>query len=191
MTLNIDFKNKNRIITPRLLLRPIVKNDTELIVEWRNHLAKEQILIFFDQEEELTIEKHLAWFKNNRKNRIDYMFINKSENKPIGILHFKNINKLLGIAEAGKMIGDYSFRKRGFAKEAFGFWLKYGFEQLGFEKIYIYTDKKNTSNIGLNLKLGFKKVNIENKPNDHSQEFLKMEILKSDIRKINKALSID
>ena len=56
---------------------------------------------------------------------------------------------------------------------------------------YIYTDKKNTSNIGLNLKLGFKKVNIENKPNDHSQEFLKMEILKSDIRKINKALSID
>ena len=42
----IDFKNKNRIITPRLLLRPIVKNDTELIVEWRNHLAKEQILIF-------------------------------------------------------------------------------------------------------------------------------------------------
>ena len=45
MTLNIDFKNKNRIITPRLLLRPIVKNDTELIVEWRNHLAKEQILI--------------------------------------------------------------------------------------------------------------------------------------------------
>ena len=89
------------------------------------------------------------------------------------------------------MIGDYSFRKRGFAKEAFGFWLKYGFEQLGFEKIYIYTDKKNTSNIGLNLKLGFKKVNIENKPNDHSQEFLKMEILKSDIRKINKALSID
>ena len=92
---------------------------------------------------------------------------------------------------AGKMIGDYSFRERGFAKEAFGFWLKYGFEQLGFEKIYIYTDKKNTSNIGLNLKLGFKKVNIENKPNDHSQEFLKMEILKSDIRKINKALSID
>ena len=154
-------------------------------------ISKRTILDFFKDDENLTIERHLAWFKNNRKNRVDYMFIDRLENKPIGMLHFKNLNKLLGTAEAGKIIGDYSFRKKGFAKEAFGFWLKYGFEHLGLKKIYIYTDKKNTSNIGLNLKLGFKKVNNEYKLNNQSKEFLKMEILKSDIRKINKALNID
>ena len=191
MTSNIYFKNRNRIMTPRLFLRPIVKNDTGLIVEWRNHLAKEQHSVFYDKDENLTIEKHLDWFENNRKNRIDYMFIERSENTPIGMLHFKNINKLSGIAEAGKIIGDYSFRKKGYAKEAFGFWLKYGFEQLNLQKIYIYTDTQNTSNIGLNLKLGFKKVNNKNKLINKSQEFLKMEISKLDIGKINKALSID
>ncbi len=191
MILNINLSNKNRIMTPRLLLRPIIKNDARLIVEWRKQLAKEQYLIFFNKDENLTIERHLAWFKNNRKNRVDYMFIDRLENKPIGMLHFKNLNKLLGTAEAGKIIGDYSFRKKGFAKEAFGFWLKHGFEHLGLKKIYIYTDKKNTSNIGLNLKLGFKKVNNEYKLNNQSKEFLKMEILKSDISKINKALNID
>tara|TARA_B100001287_G_C22685298_1_gene533032 strand:- start:2509 stop:3084 length:576 start_codon:yes stop_codon:yes gene_type:complete len=191
MTLNIYLNNKNKIMTPRLLLRPIIKNDARLIVEWRNQLAKEQYLIFFNKDENLTIEKHLAWFKNNRKNRADYMFIDRLENKPIGMLHFKNLNKLLGTAEAGKIIGDYSFRKKGFAKEAFGFWLKYGFEKLGLQKIYIYTDRTNTSNIGLNLKLGFKEVNNEYKQNHQGQEFLKMEILKSDIRKINEALGID
>ena len=46
MTPNNYLNNKNRIMTPRLLLRPIIKNDTRIIVEWRNQLAKEQYLIF-------------------------------------------------------------------------------------------------------------------------------------------------
>lgn len=182
-------ENINIISTPRLFLRPITESDTNLILSWRKALLKENYNAFKNSEN-LTVEKQLSWFKNKMKNRIDYIFCDKLNKKPIGYVHFKNINKSLGEAEAGKVIGEIAYRKKGFAKEAFGFWLKYGFDKLKLEKIYIITEAKNTDNINLNLKLGFQILQVKKKLIIRGHEFLKMEILKNDIVKVKNALNI-
>ena len=183
-------KKINIIYTPRLFLRPMTEIDTNLIVSWRKVLANEKNSAFINDNKNLSNEKHLFWFKNKRGNRIDYIFCEKINKKPIGSVHFKNINKSEGVAEAGKMIGEIKYKKKGFAKEAFGFWLKYGFEKLELKKIYIFTGEKNTRNINLNLRLGFKILELKKKLIIKGEQFLKMEILKQDIGKIKNALNI-
>lgn len=179
----------NIINTPRLFLRPMSESDSSLIVSWKKDLLKENHNVF-QNSENLTVEKQFSWFKNKRKNRIDYIFCDKLNKKPIGYVHFKNINKSLGEAEAGKVIGEITYKKKGFAKEAFGYWLNYGFDNLKLEKIYIFTDVNNTDNINLNLKLGFQILQEKKKLIIKGNEFLKMEISKNDIVKIKNALNI-
>ena len=173
----------NIINTPRLFLRPMLESDSSLIVSWRKVLLKEKHHAFFDDSENLTVEKQLSWIKKKSENRIDYIFCDKINKKPIGYVHFKNINKPLGEAEAGKVIGEITYKKKGFAKEAFGFWLKYGFDKLKLEKIYIFTDVNNTANINLNLKLGFQVIEVKKKLIIKGKEFLKMEISKKILKK--------
>ncbi len=183
-------ENINIINTPRLFLRPMTESDTNLIVSWRKVLANKKNSAFIKYNKNLTAEKHLFWFKNKRDNRMDYIFCEKINKKPIGSVHFKNINKSEGVAEAGKMIGEIKHKKKGFAKEAFGFWLKYGFEKLELKKIYILTSEKNARNINLNLRLGFKILEVKKKLIIKGEHFLKMEISKKDIGKIKNALNI-
>jgi len=189
LTAHYIFEKKSRIDTPRLFLRPMTEADADLVVSWRNILAQENHSVFLNREK-LSIKNHLTWFKNQRSNRIDYIFCKKSEGNPIGTVHFKKIDKLRGIAEAGKIIGDFSYRKKGLAKEAFAVWLKFGFEDLKLNKIYALTDINNITNINLNLKLGFKAIQEKKKINFLNKDFLKMEISKDSVYKLNKILDI-
>ncbi len=184
-----NFEKKNRIDAPRLFLRPMAESDAKLIISWRNLLSNESHSVFFNEEKHLNIKQHLSWFKNQRKNRIDYVFCERLNEKPIGTVHFKKIDKLLGVAEAGKILGDLSYRKMGFAREAFAIWLKYGFEDLDLKHIYIFTDINNITNINLNLKLGFR-ILEETKISSTKQNFLKMEISKEAIYNLNKILNL-
>ena len=185
-----NLKKKDKILTPRLILRPMVESDSKKVVSWIKILSQESYSVFLNKKKNLTIKRHLSWFKNRKKNRIDYVFFEKLSKKPVGILHFREINNFLGTAEAGKFIGDFSFRKKGFAKEAFGYWLRFGFQKLGFKNIHIFTDANNINNINLNLKLGFKIVDQKIK-SKKDKNFLKMQISKPDIIQINKALNIN
>ena len=189
MTTHDIFEKKSRIDTPRLFLRPMTETDADLLVSWRNVLAQETYSVFLNREK-LSIKKHLAWFNSKRYNRIDYIFCDKPQGNPIGTVHLKKIDKLRGIAEAGKIIGDFSYRKKGLAKEAFAALLKFGFEDLRLNKIYVLTDIKNITNINLNLKLGFKVVQQEKKINLLNKDFLKMEISKDSMYKLNKILDM-
>ncbi len=183
------YDKKKLIETSRLLLRPITATDAKLLVAWKNLLTLESHEVFSSREK-INIKQHQTWFKNRAKNRIDYIFCEKSRGTPIGTVHFKNINKALGIAEAGKIIGDSSFRKMGFAKEAFAVWLKYGFEFIDLNKIYIFTDINNVTNINLNLKLGFKFIKRKKNIELSKKNFVTMEISKKAICKLNKILNI-
>lgn len=189
MTTHDIFEKKSRIDTPRLFLRPMTETDSALIVSWRNLLVQEAYSVFLNRKK-LSIKKHLAWFNSQRYNRVDYVICEKSKGNPIGTVHFKKIDELRGIAEAGKIIGDFSYRKRGLAKEAFAVWLKFGFEDLKLNRIYILTDIDNIANIKLNLKLGFKVIQQEKKIRVLNKDFLKMEISKDAMNKINKILDL-
>ena len=183
-----NLKKKDKILTPRLILRPMVESDSKKVVSWIKILSQESYSVFLNKKKNLTIKRHLSWFKNNKKNRIDYVFFEKLSKKPVGTLHFKEIDNFLGTAEAEKFIAIFLSEKI-FAKRIW-YWLRFGFQKLGFKNIHIFTDANNINNINLNLKLGFKIVDQKIKLKK-DKNFLKMQISKPDIIQINKALNIN
>ena len=134
----------------KVFLREMFTDDADLIVKWRND---PEIQKWMFNQDILTKEEHLSWF-DRRENRIDFMICEVESGKPIGTVNFINIEE--DRAEAGKMIGDKNYWGGGYAKEAFILWLNIGFNDLGFEEVYVKTMSQNKPNIGLNLKLGFK-----------------------------------
>ena len=146
----------------RIILRPMVIEDADLIVKWRSDPEISKWVF----SEPPTIEEHLKWFYGPKPDRIDYViclkdstvggFLLPSTQKeiPIGTVNFKNID-MGHSAEAGKILGDHSQWGKGLAEEAFVLWLKDGFEQLRFKKIYAFTKMNNSRNIQLNLQIGF------------------------------------
>ena len=146
-------KNENKIILgEKVYLRKMTEDDAPYIVEWRND---PDIKKWMFNQEEITIESHLNWFREKASNRIDYIICDKKTDKPIGSVSFSNIEDKK--AEAGKMIGNKEYRGKGYAKEAYILWLNYGFSELGFEEIYGRTMANNIPNIKLNEKIGFRK----------------------------------
>ena len=142
----------SRIDGERIYLRQMREEDAPYVVKWR---TDPEIRKWMFNQEELTMESHMNWFRQrSQSNRVDFVICNKITNECIGTLNVINIENQR--AEAGKMLGNKEYWGRGYAKEAFRLWLNYGFENLGFKKIYVRTMINNTPNIKLNEKLGFK-----------------------------------
>lgn len=146
--------------------------DAEKVVEWRNN-PKNRVW-FFDQKE-FTVEQHLKWFASRPENRYDCVFCDRNYH-PIGTLNF--ISEGNGEAEAGRLLGEVEYRGRGLAKEALCAWLKYGFEDLGFDYIYGNTKVQNLPNINLNIRIGYFIESLLNQEGDSEELYYRMILTK-------------
>jgi RimJ/RimL family protein N-acetyltransferase len=149
-------KNLDKVLeTERLVLRPMLKQDAELVVEWRNapHVQNMSLL---NTARTLTLAEHLAWFEASRSKRIDYIICEKSLG-PIGSISFcERILAGYGVsAESGKYIGDSRALGKGYATEATAVWLDFGFSALGLDTVIARTRSTNMANIKINQKFGF------------------------------------
>ena len=156
---------------PKILLRPMVVSDAEMVVKWRND---ENILKWMFKKNKISVEDHIKWF-NAKTKRHDYIVLDKKKLKPIGTVNYVLNSKNKFEAEAGKLIGEKDYWGKGYAKEAFKIWINFGFINLSLKRIIVKTNVKNSKNIGLNLSLGFKKVKIIN---ENENEILLMSIMK-------------
>ena len=138
------------LIGDRVCLREMTEADALNIVAWRND---PEIRKWMFNQDVLTLESHLRWFRRSKSDRVDYVICERENHQPIGTVNYTNIGKNEG--EAGKMLGDKTYWGRGFAKEAFLLWLRIGFTVFGFKRIYIRTIADNAANIILNQKIGF------------------------------------
>jgi len=69
MLLDIELKT---LFTSRLVLRPMRKNDTQKIVEWRNSIRISS-MSNNTKFHKITKSEHLKWFISTRGCRIDYV----------------------------------------------------------------------------------------------------------------------
>ena len=164
----------NYLESERILLRPVTRDDCDLIVKWRNDIEVSKWLF----SKPVTRAECIEWFNSDRSNRLDYIICASRIIKPIGTVQYKNIHNLYEV-EAGKYIGDEMYRGNGYATEAFKLWLMHGFNDLGFKKINIFTKADNKKNIILNLNLGFSIDSIYADP--VSGGILKMTISEKDL----------
>ena len=74
----------------KLNLRPVEKKDYEKILEWRND---PDVRINSLTQHIISIDEHIEYWNDFLKNITNFAFVVTQDNKDIGVLKLKNINK--------------------------------------------------------------------------------------------------
>lgn len=146
---------KNKIILgEKAELRFITVEDTPLIVRWRNLPSVYQNLY---TRSHLTKEQHLNWLKNNVFCGLCAQFVIyvRETGLPVGSVFIKNIDRQVSKGEYGIFIGEESARGKGIGSEVAQMMLRYGFETLGLNRIYLSVFADNLAAIASYHKAGF------------------------------------
>ena len=163
------------------ILREITEEDTKNIVKWRNNPnVKKNFCI----QDDITEESHLNWFKNRilTGNVKQFIIIDKTENNPVGSTFLRDIDLKNKKAEFGIFIGEDSARNKGIRTDCTKLIIKYGFEILNLNKIFLRVFSNNKGAIRAYEKAGFKYEGTAKEdvllPNGEFQDIVFMSILK-------------
>lgn len=139
-------------------LIPIQEKDTPFIVKWRN---KDFVRNMFIQQDLLTADIHQKWLETmvNTHKVEQFIIYTKKENKAIGTIFLKNIDKVNGTAEYGNFIGEEEYLGKGYGTDAGKTIVQYALNKLNLRHIYLRVLKKNERAIRAYRKIGFKPIN--------------------------------
>jgi RimJ/RimL family protein N-acetyltransferase len=98
-------------------------------------------------------ENTLSRLIKDKKNILGIITLHDST--PIGLMGFLDYDKENSKAELRKLIGEKSYREKGYAKESTMLWIQHGINNLGLKKIYLNTVENNIRNVTLNMEIGF------------------------------------
>ena len=138
----------------QIYLRPMVEEDTDMIVAWRN---KPSVKNYFIYQADFTREGHLYWLHEVvEKGRACQMIIcDKSDDTPLGSVYIRDIDHTHHKGEYGIFIGEEAARGRGIGTQAARLMIKYGFEELGLHRIYLRALAGNEQAVRSYEKAGF------------------------------------
>lgn len=138
-------------------IRPITKQDTPLILKWRN---KDSIRKNFIYQEQLTEEIHNEWLQNKILTRkaMQFIIIYTKNEEPIGSIYLSHIDEQNKQAELGIFIGEDRYRGKGFGEQAILLIKQYAFDTLRLNRIYLRLVKKNHIAFSCYKKCGFKQI---------------------------------
>lgn len=140
----------------KIVLKPITKEHTGLIVKWRNNQEVRRNFIF---QETFTEEIHNNWMdtKVATGDVVQFVIYTKEDDIPIGSVYLRDVDKHHEKAEFGIFIGEDIARGKGYGTEATKLICKYGIEELGLHKIILRVFAFNKSAIAAYEKAGFVK----------------------------------
>ena len=138
----------------KIILKPITLEDCEEYVEWRNSSFVSKNFII---QKKYTIEQQTNWINTivNSKEVEQFIIVDKVSGEKIGSVYLINIELINKKAEFGIFLKSEVFSGKGFGKEATALIIKYGFELLKLNKIYLRVFANNVSAIKLYIKSGF------------------------------------
>lgn len=139
-------------------LTAVEKTDIKQLMDWRNNAENRK---YFREYRELNMTMQEQWFQQkviNDQNTIMFSIRRLNDNELLGCCGFVYINWVHRHADLSLYIGweDVYIDEVGYAEDACRVLLNYGFEELGFNKvwteIYEFDDRKRK----LYDKIGFK-----------------------------------
>lgn len=156
-----------KIVTKRLILRPIEKKDIPALIKNINNLKVSKWLLVVPYPYKLKDAKW--WFnhcqeekKKKSKDKYNFAIELKSEKKQIGGIGLNHVNKFQGTAEVGYWLGEKYWRQ-GYGSEALEAVLNFAFNKLKLRRIWGPIFVGNPSSGKLLEKFGFKKEGIMRK----------------------------
>lgn len=140
----MDVKNLPVLEGAAVRLRPIADADTDLIVKWRNTPSVVQNFIF---RQTFTPEMHRSWLatKVATGQVVQYIIIDKANDKPVGSVYYRDIDNHNRSAEYGVFIGEESARGKGLGTETAKIFTDFGFAELQLHRISLRVLAENTA----------------------------------------------
>lgn len=138
-----------------ICLRAIENKDLQLIVEWRN---KPDIYINFYEHEPLSLAMQEKWFENFLQRTDEKFWIAETlvDRIPIGTIALVDIDWRNRKAEIGRvLIASPDYRSGGYGKELLNLVIKYAFEHLNMNRLYLEVYEHNKTAVNFYRKAGF------------------------------------
>lgn len=137
-----------------IYLRAMTREDTDLIVKWRNSDA---VRLNFIYQEPFTREGHESWIRNMvETGKVVQMIICETkDDTPLGSVYIRDIDRQHNKAEYGIFIGEESARGRGIGTAAAGLMLEYCFREEKLHRVYLRAFASNARAIRSYEKAGF------------------------------------
>jgi diamine N-acetyltransferase len=108
--------------------------------------------------------EHRRWYEQVMSDPLQRMFIIGQgiglDAKPVGLIGLRNIEWRSRVAEFWIYLGESSVRGQGIATEASNLLLRFGFNTLGLNRIFLLVNDTNSHAIELYRRLGFVKEGI-------------------------------
>ena len=141
----------------KVTIRKFEREDIPKKVEWINNPENHRYLHY---DLPLEIGKTEHWFDRNTGRKDRYDAVIEADGVPVGLIGLLSIDGRDKKAEYYISMGETAYKGKGIAKEASRLLLKYGFEELGLNRIYLYTETGNRAAQGLFEKIGFLKEGV-------------------------------
>lgn len=133
-------------------IRKFQRTDIPKKVEWINNPENNQFLHY---DLPLTVEKTEKWFASHENDNDRYDAVIEVDDIPVGTIGLLSIDRKNSKAEYYIAMGETDYKGKGIAKEASRLILAYGFEKLGLNRIYLFTETENIKAQRLFEKVGF------------------------------------
>lgn len=135
-----------------MIIRNITEDDLSMRVKWMNH---PNVYSSMHYDVPVIIEKTVLWYKNNigNKSRADVVFEENGSIVAMGGL--TGIDQTLKKAELYVFV-DPTRQSKGTGTKATALLCKYGFDNLGLNKIFLVTNESNLAAQRVYEKVGFK-----------------------------------
>lgn len=142
-----------------IYLRPMTREDTDLIVAWRNSEGVRRNFIY---QEPFTPEGHENWFKNmiETGKAVQMIICDMAGDTPLGSVYIRDIDRLHHKAEYGIFIGVESARGRGVGTAAARLMLNYCFDEEKLHRVYLRVFASNEQAVRSYEKAGFIKEGL-------------------------------
>lgn len=133
-------------------IRKFERQDIPKKVEWINNPENNKYLHY---NIPISVEGTEAWFISHEGDTNRFDAIVEVSGVPVGTIGLLSIDRKNSKAEYYIAMGEKDYTGKGVAKEASRLLLKYGFEELGLNRIYLYTETENEKAQRLFERLGF------------------------------------
>lgn len=136
----------------KMKIRKLIFEDLQQRVDWMNN-PHVYCSMHFDVP--VLIDKTIEWFNRNqqREDRVDFTFYGDT-GEIIAFGGITSINKKIGKGET-YIFTNPECQCKGIGTEAMKLLCKYGFENVGLNKLYAYTNEDNVASIRLHQKVGY------------------------------------
>ena len=138
-------------------IRKFAREDIPKKVEWINCPENNRFLHY---DIPISAEGTEKWFDSHIGDDSRYDATILADGVPVGTIGLLSIDRKNSKAEFYIAMGELAYKGKGIAKKASLLLLKYGFEVLGLNRIYLYTEVDNTAAQGLFEKIGFVKEGL-------------------------------